>query len=35
MLTLIKWIATLLVVGLLWLIGKYTVEYFNTKSYNK
>jgi len=31
--TLIKWIAALLLTGLTWLVGKYTVEYF--RPYNK
>jgi len=29
MITIIKWILTGLVAGLLWLVGKYTAEYFN------
>jgi len=28
MITLIKWLLTALVAGFLWLIGKYTAEYF-------
>ena len=28
MITLVKWIVTALVAGFLWLIGKYTAEYF-------
>jgi len=35
MITLIKWIVTALVAGLLWLVGKYTAEYFDNNSYAK
>jgi len=35
MITLIKWIVTALVAGLLWLVGIYTAEYFNDNSYAK
>jgi len=35
MIALIKWIVTALVAGLLWLVGKYTAEYFDTKSHIK
>jgi len=34
MFTLIKWLAATLAAGLLWLVGKYTAEYFNP-SYKK
>jgi hypothetical protein len=35
MITFIKWIFTALVAGLLWLVGKYTAEYFDTKPHIK
>jgi len=35
MITFLKWIVTALVAALMWLVGKYTVEYFDTKNYNK
>jgi len=35
MFTLIKWIVTLLIAGFLWLVGKYTAEYFDFKPYKK
>ena len=34
MITLFKWIITALVAALMWLVGKYTVEYFDTASHN-
>ena len=33
MITFIKWIFTALFAGFLWMIGKYTAEYFDTKSH--
>ena len=33
MITLIKWIITALVAAVVWLVGKYTVEYFDTNSH--
>jgi hypothetical protein len=35
MIALLKWVLTAFVAGLLWLIGKYTAEYFDTKPYNR
>jgi len=35
MFTIIKWVFTVLVAGLLWLVGKYTAEYFNTQPIKK
>jgi hypothetical protein len=35
MFTLLKWLALTFVAGFLWLVGKYTAEYFNFKSYKK
>lgn len=35
MFTLLKWIVVALVSGLLWLVGKYTAEYFDFKPYKK
>ena len=35
MFTLIKWIVTALVAGFLWLVGKYTAEYFAFNPYKK
>ena len=35
MIALLKWVVAALVAGLLWLVGKYTAEYFNTDPYNK
>ena len=35
MFTLIKWIVTALVAGFLWLVGKYTAEYFAFSTYKK
>jgi len=35
MITFLKWIVTALVAALMWLVGKYTVEYFDTKNYNR
>lgn len=32
MITLLKWIVMLVVAGLLWLVGKYTAEYFGPYS---
>ena len=33
MITLIKWMFTVIAASLLWLVGKYTAEYFDTKSH--
>lgn len=35
MFTLLKWFFGALVAVLLWLVGKYTVEYFNFSPYKK
>lgn len=35
MITLLKWLAGALVTVLLWLVGKYTVEYFSFSPYKK
>ena len=35
MIALLKFIVAALVAGLLWLVGKYTAEYFNTNPYKK
>jgi hypothetical protein len=33
LLNLLKWIVVTVVAGLLWLVGKYTAEYFDTKPF--
>ena len=35
MFTLLKWLVLALVGGFLWLVGKYTAEYFNSNPYKK
>jgi len=35
MLTFFKWIVLTLIAGLLWLVGKYTAEYFDPAPYKK
>ncbi len=35
MFTLLKWLVVTLVAGFLWLVGKYTAEYFDVKIYKK
>ena len=35
MFTLLKWLVAALVAGFLWLVGKYTAEYFDFKSSKK
>lgn len=35
MITLFKWILAAIAAFFLWLVGKYTAEYFDTKPYNK
>ena len=35
MLTLLKWLVTALVAVVLWLVGKYTAEYFDFNPYKK
>jgi hypothetical protein len=35
MIALLKWIVVTVAAGLLWLVGKYTAEYFDTKPFNK
>ena len=35
MITFFKWIVTVLIAALMLLVGKYTVEYFDIKTFNK
>ena len=35
MFTILKWIVVSLVASFLWLVGKYTAEYFDFKPYKK